>query len=83
MFASPAQKIAIIDHWVLFNNNSQSQSFTILVIILSVIIYVVQTTVFLKIRKLDREEIDRLSEYKRIYHELMIGKTLKSSKPKK
>ena len=75
-YASERQKEAIIERWVLFNNNSQLQSFTILVICLAVTIYIVEAYTFSKIRKLDREEITRLAEYKNKYQELMSGKVI-------
>lgn len=79
-FATQRQKEEIIDKWLLFKNNSPSEAFHIILIICALIIYIFEAYFFFKIRRLDRDEIKRLAEYKRLYQELMIGKRLKSSK---
>lgn len=80
VYSSDKQKEDIINRWILFNNNSSIQSFTILVICLAVTVYIVEAYTFAKIRKLDREEINRLAEYKSKYQELMSGKVIAGNK---
>ncbi|MES2652964.1 MAG: hypothetical protein V4663_14575 [Bacteroidota bacterium] len=78
-FSSPNQKEAIIERWILFNNNTQLQTLTILVIVLSVIIYITMAYFFSKVHRLDRDEIKRLSAEKKELQEKLIGRNLKSS----
>jgi hypothetical protein len=78
-FSSSRQKEEIIDKWVLFNNNTNSQTFAYTVVIFAVIIYLILTHTFIKLRALDRAEIDRLSEYKTRYQEEKLKGNLKSS----
>jgi len=78
-FSSKDQKEQLIDRWLLLNNNSNLQTLTICVIVFSIIIYGILYYTFKRIRKLDREEIDRLSEYKTKYQELELNQKLKSS----
>lgn len=78
-FASAEQKKEIIDRWVLLKNNSGNQLFTITVIIFAVVIYILEAITFSKLRKLDKAEIDRLSDYKRRYQELELNRELKNS----
>lgn len=78
-FSTSAQKAEIIDKWVLFKNNSNSQAVTISVIIFAVVIYILEAIAFYKIRQLDREEIRRLSGYKREEQEESLGLSLSTS----
>lgn len=78
-FSNSTQKEEMIDKWLLFNNNPNSNTFAISVIVFAVLIYIVQAYTFFKLRALDKAEIDRLSKYKKEYQEERIDRSLKSS----
>ncbi|MEZ2337048.1 hypothetical protein AB6735_15495 [Mucilaginibacter sp. RCC_168] len=82
-FTSSNQKTEIVDKWILFKNNNYNQELTILVVIFAIVLYSIEAYAFYRIRKLDQDEIARLSEFKRLYQEQQLGvKLSNSSKPK-
>lgn len=70
----------MIDKWILLKNNSHLQSLTIVTLIFSTIIYIIQWFTFLTLRAMDKAEIERLRTEIEIYHERLIIKKLKSTK---
>jgi hypothetical protein len=77
--ATLQQKQQLIDKWLLFKNNDNSQVFTYSVIIFAIIIYCIEMYTFHRIRKIDRTEIDFLANWKSNKQKEELGKALHKS----
>jgi hypothetical protein len=75
-YSTIEQKKQIIDTWILFKSTCSELKYTILVILFIICLFVIQQIYYSKRRSLDKEEINRLSEYKSKYQETAIGKNL-------
>jgi hypothetical protein len=79
MFTSSTQKEEIVDKWILLKNNNYNQELTIVITFFAILLYAIEAYAFYRIRKLDQEEIERLSEFKRLYQEQQLGTKLSNS----
>jgi len=70
------QQKQIVDTWILLKSDCVDQSIGIKIIFFMGVLFIIQQYYYIRKRKLDKTEIDRLSSLKSQYQETKIGKGL-------